>query len=391
MKYNFDSFINRRGTNSLKWDYINSIFNKEDLIPLWVADMDFKCAEPITKAIEERVKHGIFGYTGKPESYYNSIISWMKKRHGWEIKKPWISHSPGIVSAINMCVLAYSNPGDRILVQCPVYYPFFSAIENHGRVLVNSSLKLVNEKYYMDFKDLEDKFKTGIKLMILCNPHNPVGRVWSLEELKLLGDLCVKYDVTIISDEIHSDLIYPFYKHISIASISEELALKTVTCTAPSKTFNIAGLATATLIIPNQELLNKYNTVLNNLGISMCNTFGVTALEAAYTYGEDWLEELLIYLQGNMSFLDHFLKTRIPKIKLIPPEGTYLAWLDCRDLNLNDEELKNFMISKAGVGLNNGLEFGCGGEGFQRMNVACSRRILEQALIKIEQAVNNMD
>lgn len=391
MKYNFDSFINRRGTNSLKWDYINSIFNKEDLIPLWVADMDFKCAEPITKAIEERAKHGIFGYTGKPESYYNSIISWMKKRHGLEIKKTWISHSPGIVPAINMCVLAYSNPGDRILVQCPVYYPFFSAIENHGRVLVNSSLKLVHEKYYMDFKDLEDKFKTGIKLMILCNPHNPVGRVWSIEELKLLGDLCVKYDVTIISDEIHSDLIYPFYKHISIASISEELALKTVTCTAPSKTFNIAGLATATLIIPNQELLNKYNTVLNNLGISTCNTFGVTALEAAYTYGEDWLEELLIYLQGNMSFLDHFLKTRIPKIKLIPPEGTYLAWLDCRDLNLNDEELKNFMISKAGVGLNNGLEFGCGGEGFQRMNVACSRRILEKALIKIEQAVNNMD
>lgn len=390
MEYNFDSLINRMGTNSLKWDYVNTIFNKEDVLPLWVADMDFKCAEPIIKAIEERAKHGIYGYTGNPESYYNSIINWMKKRHGWEIKKSWIAHSPGIVPGINMCVLAYSNPGDKILVQSPVYFPFFSAIENHKRILVNSPLKLVHEKYYMDFKDLESKFKAGVKLMILCNPHNPVGRVWSLEELKLLGDLCIKYNVTIISDEIHSDLIYPSYKHISIASISEELALRTVTCIAPSKTFNIAGLATATLIIPSEELLNKYNAVLNNLGISMCNTFGVTALEAAYTHGEDWLGQLIIYLEGNMKFLDHFLKTRIPKIKLIPPEGTYLAWLDCRDLDFNAEELKNFMIHKAGVGLNNGIEFGYGGEGFQRMNIACPREVLEKALTRIEAAINTL-
>lgn len=391
MKYNFNEVINRKDTNSVKWDSLSNVFNTSKVIPLWVADMDFPCAVEIIEAIKSRSNHGILGYNILPDSYYSAIINWVKKRFNWNIKKQWITHSPGIVPALNLCVLTYTKPGDKILVQSPVYFPFFAVIENNQRQLINSELKLINGKYFMDFDDLEIKFKAGVKMMILCNPQNPVGRVWSHEELIKLSELCVKYNVLIISDEIHCDLVHSGYKHTPIASLSNDISKLTVTCMAPSKTFNIAGLSTATIIIPNEDLLSKYNKTIENLGLGLGNTFGIVALEAAYNYGEPWLQQVLAYIEENFKFLDEYLKTYIPQIKLVKPEGTFLAWLDFRELNMTNNELKDFIIFTAGVGLNNGSDFGKSGEGFQRMNIACSRKTLEEALKNLQNAVSNLN
>jgi cystathionine beta-lyase len=275
-------------------------------------------------------------------------------------------------------------------VQSPVYHPFFSSIESNGRIVVNNELIQENGEYVMDFEDLEAKLGSGVKVMILCNPHNPIGRVWSKEELRKVGELCAKNDAIIISDEIHSDLVYSGFTHIPAASISEELAMRTVTCIAPSKTFNIAGLSTSAAIISNKALLDKFNNTIKLLGIEMSNVFGITALEAAYTYGSEWLEQLLAYLEENLDFLVDYLNNKIPQIKVSKPQGTYLAWLDCRELGMNQKDLVSFFINKARVGLNNGAAFGAGGEGFMRMNVACPRSLLAEALKRIEQAVNSI-
>ncbi|MGE5677067.1 MAG: MalY/PatB family protein [Pseudomonadota bacterium] len=390
MIYNFDAGIDRKGTSSVKWDYLEKIFGNKEVIPMWVADMDFAAPQPVIDAVVERAKHGVYGYTEKPASFYTSVTRWVKKRHGWHVSSDWITVCPGVVPALNLCVQAFTEPGDKVLLQSPVYPPFFASIRNNDRVLVNSPLRLIDNKYTIDFEDLETKLAGGVKAMIICSPHNPVGRVWSREELEKVGALCVKYNVLLISDEIHSDLIYKNYKHTPAASLAPEISERTITCLAPSKTFNIAGFATSLAIISNKELRDKFNRYLAQLGFDSTNLFGITALEAAYNYGEEWLDQALAYLEGNLDFLMNFLAEKLPRIKVSRPEGTYLVWLDCRDLGMKQKELVNFLIHKANVGLNDGTAFGDDGEGFMRMNIACTRSTLEEGLKRIEKAVNSL-
>lgn len=389
MKYNFDEVIDRRGTGSSKWDNLEKRFGEKDLLPLWVADMDFAVAGPIVEAIQKRAAHPIYGYTERPESACVAIRDWLQRRHGWKIETDWVSFTTGVVNALDIAVLSFTNPGDKVIVQPPVYAPFFRAIENNGCQVVNNPLKLVDSRYVMDLDDLEKKFDSRTKLLILCSPHNPVGRVWTENELEKLAELCLQNNVVIISDEIHSDFIYQGYKHIPLASISEDIARNTVTCIAPSKTFNVAGLATGVAIIANPRLREVFNNTLENVGVST-GIFGMVALEAAYRYGEDWLDQLLQYLEENLQFLMEFIERRIPEIKVIRPEGTYLVWLDCRELGLEGSNLKDFMLRKAKVVLNDGSWFGPGGEGFQRINIGCPRSILEKALCRIEKAVRGL-
>ena len=389
MKYNFDEIIDRKGSNSIKYDLCDKIFGTSDLIPMWVADMDFKTPDFIIKALEQRLKHPVLGYSLRPDSYYKSIINWNKKKHNWNIKQEWISFSPGVVPGFNMAILALSKPGDKIIIQPPVYFPFFTAINNNNRIEVDNTLVLKNNYYDIDFDDLEEKMKDA-KIFLLSNPHNPGGRVWTRAELKRIGEMCIKNDVIILSDEIHSDLIMKNHKHIPMASISEEIAERTICFMAPSKTFNIAGLSTSYLVISNEVLRKKYEQVVENLHVNFGNIFGTSALEVAYNFGEDWLKQLIDYVQANIDFAADYLKKNIPEIKLVRPEATYLLWLDCRDLNMSNEELKDFMINKAKLGLNDGPTFGPGGEGFQRMNVACPRSTLAIALDRIKNAVEKI-
>lgn len=390
MKYNFDKSIDRLGTSSVKWDYPDRFFGNKEILPMWVADMDFEVPKPVIDAVVKRAQHGIYGYTEKPDSFYASIVSWMKKRHGWQTKREWIVVCPGVVPALCFSVLSFTEPGDKVLLQSPVYHPFFSAIEENDRIIVNSQLKEKNGIYEMDFEDLEAKLSEGVKIMLLCNPHNPVGRVWRRDELQRVGELCARYDVVIVSDEIHCDLVNSGFTHIPIASVSEELAQRTITCIAPSKTFNIAGLSTSAAVIPNKTLRDKFKRSMKRLGIEMSNLFGITALEAAYAHGEEWLDQVLAYLEGNLDYLVDYFSTRIPQIKVSKPQGTYLAWLDCRELGMNQKELVDFFTNKAGVGLNDGSAFGAGGEGFMRMNAACPQSLLTEALTRIEKAADNL-
>ncbi|WP_407309263.1 MalY/PatB family protein [Desulfosporosinus sp. SB140] len=388
MNYDFDKLYDRRRTGSIKWDFNQRIFGREDVLPLWVADMDFLAPEAVVEALVNRAKHGIYGYTDGMDEYYDSLTAWMAERHSWQIQRDWIVFSPGIVPALNELVRALTKPGDKILLQSPVYPPFFQAIKNHGRELVNSQLNLVNGKYVMNFEDLEEKFAHGVKMMILCSPHNPVGRVWQREELERLGRLCLTYDVLVISDEIHSDLIYNGYRHIPLSSLTPELASQSIVCTAPSKTFNLAGLQTSNLIIPNKKYREAYKSSANLTGIHHPNLFGITALETAYREGREWLEQLMLYLQGNLEFLTSFIARELPQIGVIQPEGTYLVWLDFRALDLEPKTLQEFLVHKAGVGLNAGYAFGAGGEGFERINIGCPRSVLEEGLERIKKALN---
>lgn len=391
MKYNFDEIVDRSNTNSVKWNFNKQLLGYEDVIPMWIADMDFKTVPEVTEAIIDRANHGIYGYSSEVDTYYDSVISWMKKRHSFEVKKEWICTSPGIVPALNFIVKSFTEPGDKVIVQSPVYYPFYNAILNNGCEILSNPLKLDKERYTMDFQDLKEKVKDKkVKVLILCNPHNPIGRVWSEEELKELGQTCIDNNVLIVSDEIHSDLIYKEYKHTSFGSISEEFLQNSITCTAPSKTFNLAGLQASNLIIANKELRDKFKLVMEKNGIRRLNLFGIVACEAAYTHGEQWLDELIDYLDKNKKFLKEFIKERIPQLKVYDSEGTYLAWIDCKALNMNGEELKQFMLSKAGVAFDEGFIFGESGEGFERMNIACPRAILKEALERMEKAINSL-
>lgn len=384
--YDFDTVINRRGTNSEKWD-----MKGEDILPMWVADMDFRAPEPVIDAIVDRAKHGIFGYSLYSDSYYDSIIKWQEKRNHWSIKREWIKYSPGVVPAINILIKALTRPGDKIIIQPPVYYPFFKAIANNGCQLLENPLKYENKIYTMDFEDLEEKAKDPrAKLFILCSPHNPVGRVWTKDELVRLGEICLKNDIIVISDEIHSDLIYKGYNHIPFASISEEFAQNSITCTAPSKTFNMAALKTSCIFIPNEKHQKLYENVMESVGLSEGNVFGAVALEAAYTYGEEWLEQLLDYIKGNLEFLKEYVAGNIPEVEVIEPEGTYLVWLDCRKLGMDAKTLEEFMLNKAKLWLDEGYIFGKQGEGFERINIACPRSILQEGLNRLEKAIKNI-
>ncbi|MBU8878412.1 pyridoxal phosphate-dependent aminotransferase [Bacillus sp. FJAT-29790] len=388
MKYDFDQMINRENTACEKWDGLKDRFGVSEAIPMWVADMDFKSPPPVIEALSQRVQHGIFGYTNRPDSYFEAIIDWGKRRHHWSIDKKWIAHSPGILPALSSIINSFSQQGDKVIIQTPVYHPFSQIIKSLGRESVSNPLKLENSRYMIDIEDLKEKIDPTVKILVLCNPHNPVGRVWSEEELTMLGQICIENNILVVSDEIHCDLVFRGNKHIPFASLSEEFANLTFTCIAASKTFNIAGLQTSSIIIPNQKLRDIFNKAINNQCIGSPNTFGMVAAESAYRYGEEWLEELIDYLQGNLDFLICYFQKNIPQIKVIRPESTFLVWLDCRELGLAKNELDELMLSQAKVAMNEGYIFGVDGEGFMRMNIGCSRSLLEKCLRQIDGAVN---
>jgi cysteine-S-conjugate beta-lyase len=387
MHYNFDEIVDRNNTASVKFDLRDKIFKNENVIPMWVADMDFKTPPFIMDALRKRLEHEILGYTFISPSVFESIMKWTLLRHNWEIQPDWISFSPGIVPAINLLILAFTQPGDKVIVQTPVYFPFFSAVENHGRELVFNPLIYSNGKYEMDFDDLETRMDGTTKMLILCNPHNPTGNVWPADVLRKLGEMCLEHNVLLISDEIHSDLIYKGYRHIPSAAISKEIAANTITCMAPSKTFNLAGLSTSFLVIPNEKLKVTYERKLDQIHVGAGNIFGFVAMEAAYTHGSGWLDQLMEYLEGNVLFLREFIQRHIPKVRVIEPQATYMVWLDCTQLKMPPSELKEFMINKAGLGLSDGPLFGKQGEGFQRINIGCPRSVLYEALLKLQAAI----
>jgi len=404
MKTDFDLEINRKDTQSAKWGVIqdrdnpsrwhatDDYFGKDRVLPLWVADMDFPAPQPVVDALVERAKHGIFGYTLRTESYDQAVVDWMKRRHGWDIKPHWILSTPGVVPALNFLVRGLMTPGHKVLVQRPVYYPFFSAIENNGGTIVSSSLLLKNGRYEMDFEDFERKAADPTTtLFILCSPHNPVGRVWSAEELTRVGEICLKHRVLVVADEIHADLIYKGVTFTPFAAISDAFADNTVVCTAPSKTFNLAGLHTANIIIPNTGLRRKYRHALIQCGMGKwANPFGVVACETAYREGAPWLAQVLAYIEDNLDYLQTFVDNHIPGIRTIRPEGTYLVWLDCRELGLDKWALKTLMMDKARIFPDEGFIFGPEGEGFERLNIACPRSILKDALARIQRAVSTL-
>lgn len=387
MKFDFDKQINRDGTDSFKYDGLEMLFGKSDLAPFWVADMDFACPPAVTDALKARVDHPIYGYTMIPDRWYDSIISWNSCRHGWNIQKEQISFTPGIVPGLSLLTDAITNPGDKILIQTPVYHPFYSIIEDHERKLVKNSLVADETGYYhIDFEDLEQKLADDVKMMILCHPHNPVGRDWNEEELTRMIQLCAKYDVILVSDEIHADLIVGERKHIVTANLEGDKLPQMVTCMAASKTFNLGGLFTAYMVFQEEDLKAKFDKISERYHL-YANLFGVLALEKAYEGGEEWLEELLDYLRGNIRFVKDFLAENMPAVTMREPEATYLLWLDFRGLKMDHEELKKMMIEDAGLALNSGVDFGVEGAGFMRLNVACPQEMLKKALQRLQKVI----
>ncbi len=391
MKYNFDEIIDRKNTNSLKYDFAIQRGMSPDLLPMWVADMDFKTAPEITDELKKAVDHGIFGYSEGREDYFNALSNWMEKNYHFHVKRNWLIKTPGVVFALAMAVKAFTKLNDKVLIQQPVYYPFKEVIEDNGRILVNNSLKNVDGHYEIDFDDFERKITDNdVKLFLLCNPHNPVGRVWTREELEQIGEICLKHNVLVVSDEIHGDFIYPGFTHTSFASISKELEEITIVCTAPSKTFNLAGLQISNIFIPNRDLRRKFRHQVNAAGYSQLNSLGLVACQAAYEKGEEWLNELKKYLLANVEFVRDYLKENIPSVELINPEGTYLLWLDFRKLGLDNQELEDLIIKRSKLWLDSGAIFGKDGEGYQRINIACPRKILEKALNNLKEGVNSL-
>ncbi|WP_349947362.1 MalY/PatB family protein [Lacrimispora sp. BS-2] len=388
-KIDFNEVIDRKNTNSIKYDFAVRRGKPENLLPLWVADMDFKVSEKVLNALHERVGHGIFGYSEVQDDYFEAIRDWMEKKHHWNVESRWLVKTPGVVFALAMAVQAFTDPGDGVMIQQPVYYPFSEVIEDNDRVIVDNTLYLGGDgRYHIDFEDFERKAETfHVKLFLLCNPHNPVGRVWSREELEKLGEICIRRDILVVSDEIHQDFVFKG-KHLVFASLSEELKNRTITCTSPSKTFNLAGLQISNILIANQKLRRRFRRQVAAAGYSQLNTLGLTACEAAYRHGEEWHDQLMVYLRANISYVREFIKEKIPGVKLIEPEGTYLVWLDFRELGLTEEEREDLIIKKAGLWLDSGAMFGTVGEGFERINIACPRSILEQALGNLEKAIN---
>jgi len=380
MKYNFDEIVDRSNTNTVKYDAMESFLGVKDAIAMWVADMDFKSPPCIVDALKKRLEHEVFGYTIRPDAFYKSIINWLQKRHQWTVEKDWISFSPGVVAGFTLAIEKLTKPGDKIIVQAPVYFPFFDSINNTGRILVNNPLKLENGRMQFDFEDLKAKIDDQTKMLLLCNPHNPGGSVWTKDELLELSSICLKHNILVISDEIHADVVYAPSKHTPYASISEMAAQNSLTVMSHSKTFNVAGLTTSYVVCANKELMLKYSQALYTPHLHMGNLFGTEALIAAYNEGEEWLEQLIKYLQKNILFVDSFIKQNLPKLKVIIPESTFLIWIDCRELGLTGKELKELFLHKAKVAINEGSMFGVEGEGFVRMNIGCSTKVVEQAL-----------
>jgi cystathionine beta-lyase len=383
----FDKVIDRTGTESLKWVYPRKVLKVEDALPMWVADMDFEAPPAVVEAIKRRAEHGVFGYPLVPPSFFAAAIDWLGRRHGWEVRKDMMAMTPGIVPALNYCVRAFSQPGDPVIIQTPVYHPFYYAIERNGRRIVRNPLRFDGRRYTMDLEDLERKIDGPGRTLILCSPHNPVGRVWTREELEALGRIAVERDLLVVADEIHHDLVYGGHRHEVFAKLSPEVSRRTVTCIAPSKTFNTAGLTTAAVVASDPGLLKRFEDEEERSGFDLGQVFGIVAFEAAYAHGEGWLEELLPYLEANVDFMARFLTERVPQIRLIRPEGTYLAFLDCRDLGLDPAGLNDFFLKKARVYFSDGKIFGDEAAGFVRINFGCPRSMLQEALERIERAV----
>lgn len=386
LSFDFDREVVREGTASVKHDGRGAYFGSEDVLPLWVADMDFAAPPAVVEALEQRARHPVYGYTLFPDGFYESLRTWLARRHGWEVPREWIVPCPGVVPSLHAAVLAFTEPGQGVVVQPPVYFPFLSCAATTGRILIQNPLRLENGRYRMDLDHLQRCAENGARLMLLCSPHNPVGRVWEQEELEGVLDIARRHGMTILSDEIHADLVYPGEHHTVLATLADAADV-VVTAAAPSKTFNIPGLGLSVLIVPQAERRAALHKVFDLLHVSAANPFSIAAFEAAYRGGELWLDALLAYLDGTRQAVRQYLLERLPAIRLIEPEGTYLLWLDCRGLGLDDKELKRFFVHQSKVGMNPGTVFGVEGSGFMRMNIGSSRRVVMQALQQIEQAI----
>ena len=389
--YDFDRIVDRRNTDCLKYDFAVQRGRPKDVLPFWVADMDFSIAQEIEDALVKRCQHGIFGYSEATDGYFAALQNWYLKHFNWQVQRPWLIKTPGVVFALAMAVKAFTEPGDGVLVQQPVYYPFTEVIRDNDREVVNAPLALVNGHYEIDFADLEQKLANPkVKLMFLCSPHNPVGRVWTKEELLKVGDLCLKYNVITVSDEIHSDFVWDDNAHAPFATLGEEYQQNCIVCTAPSKTFNLAGLQVSNIFIPNQKLRRAFRKQIDAAGYSQLNTLGLVACQAAYTYGEEWLTQVKAYIRSNITFVDDYLKQNLPQIKMMPIEGTYLVWLDCSALGMTADEREQWLWHEAKLWLDGGGIFGKEGEAFERINVACPRATLLQGLEQLKAAVEGL-
>ncbi|MCH1952860.1 PatB family C-S lyase [Enterocloster sp. OA13] len=387
MKYNFDEIIDRSHNRSAKYDEAGKKFGSQDVIPLWIADMDFRTAQPVIDALKARAEEGIWGYTSRPDSYYEAVCGWQKRHNGWDIDKSMISFNLGVVPALSSMVHVFTEPGDKVLIQTPVYSEFYDVTESWGREVVESPLTEQDGRWTIDFKDFEEKAKQA-RIFFLCSPHNPLGIVWTREELERMCNICIANDVLIVSDEIHSDLIFHGKKHIPTATLSPGIVAHVISCISGTKTFNLAGLQASATIFPNQELKARFDKFWFNLDIHRNNAFSTIAMEVAFNEGEEWLEQLLEYIGGNFEFIKDYCAANIPEVKPNVPDATYLVWLDCRGLGMGNEELRSFMIHKAGLGLNEGWSFGRSLSGFMRLNAACPRPVLEKAMEQLKQAVD---
>ncbi len=386
----FNIVHDRKNTRSVKWDGLASVFQADDVLPMWVADMDFRAPEAVNDAIKKRAEHGIYGYTTIDADVEDAIINWNKEQHNWDIDRSWITYSPGVVTSLLLAIQAFTEPGDAILIQTPVYPPFSNSITSHDRKVLTNSLIEKDHYYTIDFEDFEQTLKQGVKAFILCSPHNPVGRVWKKDELQKMAELCVKHDVLIISDEIHSDLVFAGHTHIPIASLSKEISHMTITCMSPSKTFNLAGLQASYIVTEDKEKRDLLTSHFQKQGVSQLNTIGNIALETAYRHGKEWLDELMSVLESHKQYVIDELEADAVGLHVIRAEGTYLLWVDCSSLGMSPEELQAFMVDQAKVGLNAGYTYGSEGDVYVRINIACPKETLEEGIQRIVNAVRKL-
>ena len=391
MNHNFDTLVNRKNTDCIKYDCATEFGVPEDALPMWVADMDFPAPVPVLDALRRKVDHGIFGYPAVKPDYGQAVTGWFARRFGWEARPEWMLRTPGVVFALSMAVRAYTRPGDAVLIQPPVYHPFFTVIENNRRRVVESPLILRDGRYEMDFDGLEQAvIQNNVRLMLLCSPHNPTGRVWTAAELRTLGDICLRHGVIVASDEIHCDFTFPGHPHTPFVKAAPDMAARSVVCTAPSKTFNLAGLQASNIFIPDADLRRRFSAELEACGLDGPNALGLEACKAAYTHGDAWLDALLVYLRGNVDYMKDFLERELPELRLIEPEGTYLAWVDFSALGLDPNALHDLVANRARLWLDDGRIFGRQGEPFQRFVLACPRLIVEEGLRRLKRAVKKM-
>lgn len=387
-KYNFDEIIERRGTGAYKYDFFKENNKPEDAVPLWVADMDFRVSDEILDALHKDVDFGVFGYNGPSKDYFPAVSRWFRERFNWEPKEEWLAITPGVVFAFSTAINALTEKGDAVLIQTPVYYPFINAINRNERRLIENPLVLRDGHYEIDFEDFEKKIiDENVKLFILCSPHNPVGRVWKEDELRRMAEICRQHNVLIVADEIHCDFTWPGHKHHMFLETCSDYSDIAISCTAPSKTFNLAGLSTSNIWIPGSDLRKAFRIQLDKQGVGGANNLGMVACKAAYTKGEEWFNQCLDYMKGNLDYVKSCIEKEIPRLKVVEPEGTYLLWIDFSDLGMNVEELNDFVTNKAKLWVDEGRIFGSGGEPFQRIILACPRSLLEKAMEQLKVAV----